>query len=215
MHVLFDTLLFRRNPSIQHTLPVLIMVCASLASSLAAANTTPNKAKWYRFYDQNGIANVSSSVTPEHIRYGYEALDQNMQVIQKNKAYNSEQDQQNSGSRAKQARQHEEDQRLKRAYGSSKVAINKRDEMLKNIRKQITFQQHQLLQLEKDRQLFKKQQQTYVNKGNPIPKQVTDRLDYNAQNISMIHTNIKFLQTNYRNTQAQYDNIIKRLKTLE
>lgn len=50
-----------------------------LPSSVAIAGTP--KAVWYRYYDQHGIANISTSVTPAHIRYGYEALDRNMQVI--------------------------------------------------------------------------------------------------------------------------------------
>jgi hypothetical protein len=53
-----------------------------LPSSVAIADTP--KAVWYRYYDQHGIANISTSVTPAHIRYGYEALDRNMQVIKRN-----------------------------------------------------------------------------------------------------------------------------------
>lgn len=216
MLVFLNSLFCRRKAPIKRGLTTLLFVSATLTASLAAANTTPSaKAKWYRYYDKNGVANISSSVTPEHIRYGYEALDQNMQVIQKSHAYNSDKDQQSSGNRAKQARQQEEDLRLKRAYGSSKVAMNKRDAMLNNIQKQIHFQQQQYQQLSKDRDLFKKQEQNYLKKGTIVPKNLKDRLEYNAQNMATIQKNIQSLQTNYRNTQAQYDNIIKRLKTLE
>ena len=31
-----------------------------------------NKAVWYRYYDQQGVANISSNVTPNHIRHGAE-----------------------------------------------------------------------------------------------------------------------------------------------
>ncbi len=50
------------------------------------------KATWYRYYDSKGVANISTNVTPNHIRYGYEALDQNMQVIKRNRPYNAEAD---------------------------------------------------------------------------------------------------------------------------
>ncbi|PIL47264.1 hypothetical protein B4N86_21400, partial [Acinetobacter baumannii] len=52
-----------------------IASCGTLffSSPTLAANATP-KAVWYRYYDQHGIANISTSVTPAHIRYGYEAL---------------------------------------------------------------------------------------------------------------------------------------------
>ena len=51
------------------------------------------KAVWYRYYDSKGVANISTSVTPNHIRYGYEALDRNMQVIKRNRPYNAETEQ--------------------------------------------------------------------------------------------------------------------------
>jgi hypothetical protein len=57
----------------------------------APTNTQqPQKATWYRYYDSKGVANISTNVTPNHIRYGYEALDQNMQVIKRNRPYNAE-----------------------------------------------------------------------------------------------------------------------------
>ncbi|SEL83417.1 hypothetical protein [Acinetobacter sp. DSM 11652] len=200
---------------LHHKTFLVIMMTFGLCISEAIANTTVTKPSWYRYYDKNGVANISSSVTPEHIRHGYEALDRNMQVIKKNRPYDADKEQQQSGVRTQQAKQHEQDLRLKRAYGSSKVAANKRDDMLKNINKQITFQKQQYQQLEQDRILFKKQEQTYIKKGNPVPKNLQDRITYNAQNMSNIQKNIESLQTNYRNTQSQYDNIIKRLKTLE
>lgn len=49
-------------------------------------------AKWYRYYDSRGTANISANVTPAHIRYGYESLDQNMQVIAKTPAWNGDRD---------------------------------------------------------------------------------------------------------------------------
>jgi hypothetical protein len=38
-------------------------------------------------------------VTPEHIRYGYEALDRNMQVIKQNQPYNANKDVQQASRR--------------------------------------------------------------------------------------------------------------------
>lgn len=56
------------------------------------------KAVWYRYYDSKGVANISTSVTPNHIRYGYEALDRNMQVIKRNRPYNAETEEKKSTS---------------------------------------------------------------------------------------------------------------------
>lgn len=173
------------------------------------------KAVWYRYYDSKGVANISTSVTPNHIRYGYEALDRNMQVIKRNRPYNAETEQKKAPQRAAQAKQREADLRLKRAYTNSKVAINKGNEALANIKKQISFQQDQLRQLQSDHILFKRQEMEYLRKGDPVPAILKSNLSNNATNIRSKKEQIQALQTNYRNTQAEYANIIARLKAME
>lgn len=203
------------KPSNRKLIFFIVVIFSAFISLDLYANNPSQKASWYRYYDKNGTANISSSVTPEHIRYGYEALDQNMQVIKKNKAYNNEKEQTLQAKQQNNAKQKEADMRLKRAYGSSKIASIKREETLKNINNQIAFQKQQYQQLEKDRLSFQKQEQVFLKKGNQVPQNLKDRLNYNAENMNNIKNNIQALQTNHRNTQLQYDNIIKRLKTLE
>ena len=193
----------------------LTLVILFLSATLCHANNSQPKAVWYRYYDSHGVANVSTSVTPAHIRYGYEALDRNMQVIKRNQAYNADQDQRQSGNRAAQAKKKDDDLRLKRAYGSSKVATYKRDDILANIKKQIAMQQQQLKQLQNDRIMYKRQEAEYFRKGNPVPAVLKERLKYNEQNINTTKKSIESLQTTYRNTQSNYENIINRLKAME
>lgn len=192
-----------------------VYVLSSILSIFIASECFANKAVWYRYYDKNGVANVSSTVTPAHIRHGYEALDSHMQVIQRNKGFNSDLDQSQSNLRAQQARQLEQDNKLKRAYGSSRTAAMKRDELLKNYNKQIQLQQKQLKQIQKDRIMFKRQEMEHFRKGQAVPTDLKNRLNYNMQNITNIKKNIESLQTDYRNTQKQYETIINRLKALE
>lgn len=193
---------------------ITVILTIFVATEVVASTQTP-KATWYRYYDKNGVANISSSVTPAHIRNGYEALDSNMQVIKRNHAYSAEKDMSQSTVRAQQARQKESDLKLKKAYGSSQTAVQKREDSLKNINKQITLQQQQLKQIQKDRILFKRQEMEYFRKGKPVPNDLKDRLNYNMQNLTNTKKNIHSLQSDYRNTQAQYDTIIKRLKAFE
>lgn len=176
---------------------------------------TPPKATWYRYYDSKGIANISSNVTPNHIRHGYEALDQNMQVIQRNRAYNTEADIKKAPLRAALARQNAADLKLKTAYTNSQVAANKRDNALMHIKKQIAFQQDQLKQLQNDRIYFKRQQIEHLRKAENIPTTLKNSLDNNQKNIELKKENIQSLQMHYRNTQLEYDRIIARLKALE
>ena len=149
-------------------------------SSSFAATEQP-RAVWYRYYDKNGVANVSTSVTPEHIRYGYEALDRNMQVIKRNRAYSATVDVQQSSRRESIARQREQDMRLKRAYGNTKIAATKRDQILASLKKQLNYQQQQLQQLQQDKIGFKRQEMEYHRKGETPPAQLKNNLDNNAK----------------------------------
>lgn len=173
------------------------------------------KAEWYRYYDKNGVANISTSVTPAHIKYGYEALDRNMQVIKRNKAYSVERDLKQSTSRASEVRKLEQDARLKRAYGNSTVAANKKNEILQNIKQQINMQNQNLKQLQSDRIVLKRQEMEYYRKGNTVPVILKDRIKYNSENIARSKGYIESLQSSYQSTQSYYDDIINRLKRLE
>ena len=184
-------------------------------SNQVMANSGNNKAKWYRYYDRNGIANISSSIGPEHIRRGYESLDRNMQVVKVTRPYSAEEDQKSYNMRQQEAQQTAQDQRLKNAYGNSQVAINKRDDYLKKINKQIVLQQIELKKAQKENLSLKQQEQNYSRTKKSIPSDLRDRINFNEQNTSNIKNKIASLQSEYRNTQEQYDIIISRLKKLE
>ncbi|NUG21275.1 hypothetical protein [Acinetobacter lactucae] len=181
--------------------------------SLAVTDTP--KAVWYRYYDQNGIANISTSVTPAHIRYGYEALDRNMQVIKRNHSYNAEADLNQSNQRALLARHKEQDIKLKKAYSNSRTALIKRDQALLSIKKQINYQQEQLNQLQQDKILFKRQEMEYFRKGETIPERHKALIENNLNNIKRVKQTIETLSKTYNRTNNEYENIIERLKKLE
>ncbi|ESK54669.1 MAG: hypothetical protein I8H98_01845 [Moraxellaceae bacterium] len=179
------------------------------------ALTEQPKAVWYRYYDKNGVANVSTSVTPEHIRYGYEALDRNMQVLKRNRPYNATADVQQSSHRESIARQREQDIKLKRAYGSTKIAAVKRDQILANLKKQLNYQQEQLKQLQQDKIGFKRQEMEYHRKGEVLPPQLKNNLENNAKNIDNVKRTVESLRNAYHKTEVEYADIINRLKILE
>ncbi|MCH7390558.1 hypothetical protein [Acinetobacter dispersus] len=183
-------------------------------SSSSFATTEQSKAVWYRYYDKNRVANVSTSVTPEHIRYGYEALDRNMQVIKRNRPYNAAVDAQQSSQRESIARRREQDLKLKRAYGSPQIAAAKRDQILANLKKQLNYQQEQLQQLQKDKIGFKRQEMEYHRKGEMLPAQLKSNLENNAQNIENVKKTVESLRNAYHKTEVEYSDIINRLNAL-
>ncbi|MCH7385044.1 hypothetical protein MMP71_14490 [Acinetobacter dispersus] len=183
-------------------------------SSSSFATTEQSRAVWYRYYDKNRVANVSTSVTPEHIRYGYEALDRNMQVIKRNRPYNAAVDAQQSSQRESIARRREQDLKLKRAYGSPQIAAAKRDQILTNLKKQLNYQQEQLQQLQKDKIGFKRQEMEYHRKGEMLPTQLKSNLENNAQNIENVKKTVESLRNAYHKTEVEYSDIINRLNAL-
>lgn len=192
----------------------LLLITLTLQTTLSYADAQ-QKAKWYRYYDSKGVANISTNVTPNHIRFGYEALDQNMQVIQRARPYNVETDMRQAPQRAIQAERKAEDNRLKRAYNNSQTAAQKKREALTQIKKQLAFQQDQLKQLQKDRILFVRQEREFARQGKIAPQHLKLTLENNQKNITNQKENIQSLQSRYRNLEAEYDRIISRLKALE
>lgn len=187
------------------------LLCFSTTFALA----DPSKVVWYRYYDQQGTANISTSVTPAHIRYGYEVLDRNMQVIKRNRSYNAEADLNQSSQRALSARHRELDIKLKKAYSNSKTATIKRDQTLLAIKKQINYQQEQLDQLQQDKILFKRQEMEYFRKREVIPEHHKMLIENNLNNIYRVKQTIETLTKTYNRTNSEYENIIERLKKLE
>lgn len=207
------------NVAVSNFLLKIVYVFSIMLSIFISTKTLskqgPSQATWYRYYDKNGVMNISGSVSSEHIRYGYETLDKNMQVLKKNPAFNDASENSQSSNRTRLAIQNQEDLKLKQAYGSSQMAQRKRNDALDSLNKKIQMQEKQLNQTQNDYLLLKKQENTFKLQGNLVPAILKKNLMLNNQNIQGMKKNIDSLQTNYRNTQAQYDTIIKRLKTYE
>lgn len=193
-----------------------IIFCSGMPTQkIDAATTTTTKAVWYRYYDQKGVANISTSVTPNHIKFGYEALDHNMQVIKKNRAYDAQKDLSQSASRAAETKRKYEDEKLKKAYTNSRIAINRRDKHLASMRTQIQFLQDQLRQLNSDKSLFREEKNNLKRKRESIPARLEENIKNNQININNVQKNITLLKENYRNTRDEYIAIIARLEQIE
>ncbi len=186
-----------------------------IVSSSVFAADAQRKVSWYRYYDQNGVANLSSSVTPNHIRFGYEALDQNLQVVYKNRPYNAENDRREASERQVKSIEQQYDLRLKRAYGNSKTAIIKRAQQLESINLQLNFQKQQLRTLMNEKINYKRQEINYLRKGANTPPSLEQQLSQNNQDIVNVRQIIEELQLKLRETDLQYNKIIARLESLE
>lgn len=183
-------------------------------SSLTFADNLPTPA-WYRYYDRNGVATISSSVSSAHIKQGYDVLDRRMQIIRHVPAFNAERSQQNAQSYGIQSKQHEADLRLKQAYTSTRTAELKKQDALKAIKIQISIQQRHTQDTYQDQVSLRREEMQYIRQGKSVPASLKERIQQNDQAINHSKNAILDLQNNYRDTQLKYDKIISRLKLME
>lgn len=194
---------------------LLLIVCLGFVTSLAFANNDAPKPMYYRYYDGNGVPNVSRNVTPTHIRRGYDVLDRNMYLIKKVPAYNVEADLRQESVRAAQSERTRKDQQIKRSYRNVAHATEKKKEALNVIQKQLTQQYQQMKQLQTDRSAFLQQKASYVLDRKDIPSQLQKNLDNNDAHIKNTRQNIEKLKNTYASQEQYFDYIIGRLQTLE
>lgn len=169
-------------------------------------------ADWYRYYDASGKPSISSSVTPNHIKYGYEVLNNQMYVVRRvppsNQTIEKRQMQQAQNNRNQQ----QELQRLRNAYGSSSSATRKHDEVLKKMNDQLTFYNTQYNQLLNTNRNLQSQQSNYARQGKPVPANITNTLNQNNHALHNMSNNIKVLQQQINKTTTEYQQVIQRLK---
>lgn len=185
-----------------------------LLSQFSLAGNQP-KAAYYRYIDANGVANISRSVTPTHIRKGYDALDRNMYVLYKVAPYNVEADLKQESHRAAQSLQQRKDAQLLRSYRNSQYATEKKKEILSVTKKQLDQQYQQLRTMQADRVKFLQQRSDAILNQQPVPASLQQNLNNNKNSIESVRITIEQLKTLYAEQEQQYDMIIKRLIELE
>lgn len=170
-------------------------------------------ADWYRYYDASGKPTISTSVTANHIKHGYEVLNSQMYVVRRvppsNQAIEKRQLQQAQANRNQQ----QELQRLRQAYGSSASAMRKRDEVLKKMNDQLTFYNTQYNQLLSTNRNLQSQQSNYTRQGQAVPVSIAQALTKNTQALHNISNNIRVLQQQINKTSTEYQQVIQTLKT--
>lgn len=194
----------------------MMLCCLSLfwSSIVFADSSQQRRAAYYRYYD-NGIATVSKSVSPTHIRRGYEALDSNMYLIYKVPPYNAEEDLRQERTRAAQSEQQRKDNQLKRSYRNVAYATEKKEESLNVIQKQITQQYQRMTQLQGDRNKYLKQKSDYILNKKPVPESLQTFLNNNEAHIKNTRKSIEQLKSAYAQQEQHFDYIISRLQRME
>lgn len=184
----------------------------ALLFSMLYLSITSAYADFYRYYDAKGRPNVSTSVTPNHIRYGYEVLNNQMFVIRQVPAssHASEKSQMQQAQKLKQ--QQEELQRLRKAYGSSASAMRKRDEILTKLNHQLAFQNGQYQKLLANNKTLVAQYNNFAQQSKPVPAHLSQQLRDNQHALKNSSITLNNLQQQITQTHKNYNHAIQQLR---
>lgn len=168
---------------------------------------------WYRYYDRQGVPTISTSISPEHIRYGYEVINNNMETIRQVPALqNTEIARQK---KEKEAEQEAIDNRMQQIYTHSSIAQKRKRNLLRGIQDQIFLQRKQYDSLQDYLRDLRGEEFSILYDKKTVPKALKDSIEDTNYKIARSQKKISDLQTQYQQTEQQYDKIIARLKKLE
>lgn len=172
------------------------------------------KARWYRYYDSNGRPNLSSTITDQHLKYGYQALDANMQVIKRATPYTPDSYAVQKAKRDALEAKRQYDMNLKRTYGSASQAAAKRDQILADMASRKVYLQAQLTSLQRALSSDIAQAAVYERQRKAIPAALQKSLQTNRKNVSDAEQNIRAISERQQEIRQQYDETIRRLNKL-
>lgn len=172
------------------------------------------KIRWYRYYNSNGQPNLSSTITDQHLKYGYEALDRNMQVVKRASPYSAESYAAQKAKRDAQDAKRQSDLNLKKTYGSALQAAAKRDQILADMGSRKVYLQAQLTSLQRTLGSDIAQAAVFERQGKPIPAMLQKSLDTNRKNVADAERNIRAIGERQQQVRQQYEDIIQRLNRI-
>lgn len=181
--------------------------------SSGASNPQPI-IRWYRYYNGSGQPSLSSTITDQHLKYGYEALDRNMQVIKGVPPYSTESYARQKAKRDAEAAKRQADINLRRTYGSVTQAVAKRNQMLADMASRKSYLQTQLTGLQRMLSKDIAQAATYERQSKPVPAMLQKSITDNKKNVLEAQQNIQAINERQQQVIQQYDDIIRRLKTM-
>lgn len=173
------------------------------------------KIHWYRYLGSNGQPSLSSTITEQHLQYGYEALDRNMQIICKVPPYSADHYAKQKAQRDILMAQRAADLELRRNYGSASQAANKRDTILADMITRKSYLQAQLVGLQSSLNSKITQAASFDRQRKPIPATLQKDLNENRKNVEEAQRNIQSIELRQKQIKDEYDQIILRINKLD
>lgn len=180
-------------------------------TTLWAQQGTP--ARWYRITGAH--TTLSSMVTDEHVRRGYEVLDRNMNVIRRVPPYvpQSHEKQRQRNEALEKRRQN--DLALQRTYVSSAYTNAMLQRQLAASQSQLGFIRHNAHQAEKNLRINVANAAAYERSGKPAPTALLQRIAQDRRQLASLNMAIAQHQAQQQQLISQFMPIINRLRYLE
>lgn len=191
----------------------LLLLAGVLGSSFALAAD----ARWYRYYDDKKQANVTDSISPEHISHGYDELTASMQLIKHippQRALTAEELANAKLHRDTESQRAQDDKQLKRLYSSAADAENARDRQINALQLRLDFSASSLTGLRQRRAVAAQKAATLERTGKPTPKDIKDTIADYDQKIKTAQQDIASLKADQDKIRADFDPKIKRLQEI-
>jgi len=172
------------------------------------------KARWYRYY-QNGVPMLSSVITQEHVRYGYDALNSNMMVLRHVPPFTQESYDRQKTQRDQLEARRLADRNLVLANVSAANAAAKRDQVLAEMISRSQYLSTQMADIQTELGRDVAAAAGYERRQASVPKAVQTRLQEKRIQIEQMQRNISALQQRQDEVKSSYARIIARLDYLE
>ncbi len=192
---------------------VLLFVLTTLPSAFADNSTTTPR--WYRYYNSQGIPTLSSTISEQHLQYGYDSLDKNMHLIRHFSPFSGQKYAQEEVQREQAIARRISERHLQETYISSDRAISQRDRELGDIDGQIKRSQTQSMTLSTSLNESITLAANLERQNKPIPTFLKNQLSTNKDLLNQSMANIAALKAKREQTSKQFNDAIASLKSIE
>lgn len=191
---------------------VLIILATSPYAFADNSNATP---KWYRYYNKQGVPTLSSTISEQHLQYGYDSLDKNMQVIKHFSPFSGQNYAKEQALREQATAQRIAERHLVETYVSSDRAASQRDREINDLDGQIKRSQQQTAALSATVNQDVTAAANLERQNKPIPASLKKQLQTNKDLLNQSQANVNALQAKREQSSKQFNDVITTLKNIE
>jgi hypothetical protein len=200
-----------------HHLRTACLLAALLASHAWAETKDPDRARWYRYYNEKNQPTITDRVTEEHIARGYDALDRGMQFLRHvppQRTLTATELVAVKAARAAEVKRKEDDKQLLKLYARPVDAEQNRDRQIDSIQMRIDFTSSSLSRLRETRTKEAQRAAALERTGKPVPKPLRESIAGYDQQIHHLQAEIQSRKAEQQKVMQDFAPVIQRLREL-